>query len=244
MSLGQADRQARARRRLIWGVAKATAALALIGLAGVFAWQTGTSLAELDVRRKSEEIARLSSQIQTLQSDNSALKASAAQAQAQAREWEQRYAADVPTGDPKILLDLAARKLDEGVDMERLTFLIGAAANPRVCDEETERKRLLVKTPIGKVGKDGSAAFAERRITVTAEGEPVVNESGQKEAWFDPARPITVAFAQLDGRIAEASGVVPLRHQMVIGSSEFHFSIDVDERRGFAIVTSERCNFP
>jgi hypothetical protein len=31
---------------------------------------------------------------------------------------------------------------------------------------------------------------------------------------------------------------------MVIGDSEFRFSIDVDERKGFATVTGERCNFP
>ncbi len=244
MSLGQADRQARARRRLIWGLVKWTAALILIALAGLFAYRTGTSLAEIDTRRKNQEIARLSAEVQSLQTENSALKATAAQAQQQARDWQQRYTTEVPTGDSKILLDLATNKLNEGIDMARLTFLISAAANPQVCDAETERKRLMVKTPIGKVGKEASAAFAARKITVTADGEPVVNDSGQKEAWFDPAQPITVRFAQLDGQTVTASGVVPLRHQMVLGESEYRFSIDVDERRGFAIVTSERCNFP
>ncbi len=244
MSLGQADRQARARRQLLWGAAKWAVALAMIGYAGRFAYLTGTSVGDIDAQRKNEEIVRLTAQAQALQADNAALKATATQARTQAQQWEQRYKTEVPTGDRKVLLDLATRKLNEGVDTARLSFLINAATNARVCDEETERKRLLVKTPIGKIGKDGSAAFAERRVTVTADGEPVVNDNGQKESWFDPARSITVHFAQLDGRIVEASGVVPLRHQMVVGDSEFRFAIDADERRGFAIVTSERCNFP
>jgi hypothetical protein len=244
MSLGLADRQARARRRLMWGLAKWTVALAMIGLAGLFAYKTGMSLAEIDAQRKSEQIADLTNRTNGLQTENTALKATMAQAQAQAREWEQRYKTEVPTGDRKLLLDLATRKLDEGVDAARLTFLINAAANARVCDTEPESKRLRVKTPVGKAGKETSAAFADRKITVTADGVPAVNEKGEKESWFDPAQPITVQFAPLDGQTIAATGIVPLQHQMVMGDSEFHFSIDIDERKGFAVVTSERCNFP
>jgi hypothetical protein len=244
MSLGLADRQARARRQLLWGLAKWTVALAMIALAGIFVYMTGASVAKIDVQRKGEQIAELTNRANGLQTENTALKATATQAQAQARDWEQRYKAEVPTGDRKVLLDLATRKLNEGVDMARLTFLINAAANARVCDTEPESKRLRVKTPIGKAGKETSAAFADRKITVTADGVPAVNEKGEKESWFDPTQPVTVQFAQLDGRTVAATGVVPLQHQMVIGDSEFRFSIDIDERKGFAVVTSERCNFP
>jgi hypothetical protein len=244
MSLGLADRQARARRRILWGLAKWTVALAMIGLAGLFAYKTGMSLAEIDSQRKNEQIARLTEQTQALQTENAALKATATQAQTQAQQWEQRYKAEVPTGDRKMLLDLATRKLGEGVETARLTFLINAASNSRTCDTEPESKRLLVKTPIGKAGKEASAAFGDRKITVTAEGVPTVNDNGQKESWFDPAQPITVQFAKLDGQAVAATGIVPLQHQMVMGDSEFRFSIVVDEKRGFALVTSERCNFP
>jgi len=244
MSLGMAERQARARRRVIWGVVKWTAALALIGLAGLFAYKTGTSLTEIDVRHKNDKIAELTAQLQVLQTENAGLRARATQAQQQMKEAEQRHKAEMPTGDSKVLLDLANRKLGEGVDVARLTFLINAASNPRVCDDKPETKRLQVKTPIGKTSKEASAAFADRKITVTAEGQPALDDKGQKESWFDPAQPITVHFAPLGGQAIDASGVVPLQHQMVIGDSEFRFSIDVDERKGFATVTGERCNFP
>jgi type II secretory pathway component HofQ len=228
----------------MWGLVKWAVALAMIGLAGVFAYMTGTSLAEIDVQRKSEQIADLTNRANGLQTENTALRAAASQAQAQARDWEQRYKAEVPTGDRKVLLDLATRKLNEGVDLARLTFLINAAANARVCDAELESKRLRVKTPIGKAGKETSAAFADRKITITADGVPAVNEKGEKESWFDPTQPVTFQFTPLNGQAVAATGIVPLQHQMVMGDSEFHFSIDIDERKGFALVTSERCNFP
>jgi hypothetical protein len=244
MSLGLADRQARVRRQLLWGAVKWTVALAMIGGGLLFAYETGTSLSAIDVQRKDEEIARLTALTQTLQTDNAALKATAAQTHTQGQQWEQRYKSEVPTGDRKLLLDLATRKLNEGVDMARLTFLINAATNARVCDAEPESKRLRVKTPIGKASKETSAAFADRKITVTADGVPAVNDKGEKESWFDPAQPITVQFAQLDGQTVAATGIMPLQHQMVMGDSEFRFSIDIDKRKGFAVVTSERCNFP
>src|SRR5919109_1856849 len=186
MSLGLADRQARARRQLLWGLAKWTVALAMIALGGIFVYMTGASVAKIDVQRKGEQIAELTNRANGLQTENTALKATATQAQAQARDWEQRYKAEVPTGDRKVLLDLATRKLNEGVDMARLTFLINAAANARVCDTEPESKPLRVKTPIGKAGKETSAAFADRKITVTADGVPAGKQKGEKEAWVDP----------------------------------------------------------
>ena len=244
MSLGMAERQARARRRVIWTMVKWAAALALVGLTGMFAYETGTSLAEIDVRKKNDEIAELTAKLQALQTENAGLRARTAQAQQQAKEAEQHYKADMPTGNSKALLDLANSKLAAGVDIVRLTFLINAASNPRVCDDKPETKHVQVKTPIGKVGKEATAAFADRKITVTADGQPALDNKGQKESWFDPAQPITVHFAPLAGHAIDASGVVPLQHQMVIGDSEFRFSVNVDARKGFATVTGERCNFP
>jgi hypothetical protein len=167
-----------------------------------------------------------------------------AEAQQQAAAWEQRYKADMPAGNSKALLDLANSKLAAGVDIVRLTTLINAASNPRVCDDKPETKRVQVKTPIGKTGKDATAAFADHKVTVTADGQPALDNKGQKESWFDPTQPITVHFAPLAGQAIDASGVVPLQHHMVIGDSEFRFSVDVDKSKGFATVTGERCNFP
>src|SRR5215475_10455168 len=132
MSLGMADRQARARRRLIWGLVKWAVALAGIGAAGFIAYRTGTDLAEMDLARLDEKVKTLSLQVQSLQTDNANLRVVASQAQQQAKQWQERYSAAVPTGNAKTVLDLANRKLAEGVPMDRLTQLIDTASNPRI----------------------------------------------------------------------------------------------------------------
>src|SRR5262245_45102215 len=101
MSLGLHDRQARARRRLIWGIVRWAIALALIGLAGLFAYKTGSTLAELDVSRLQSQITELQSQIQNLRNENATLKATVATSAQRAKEWQQRYQAEAPAGDAK-----------------------------------------------------------------------------------------------------------------------------------------------
>ena len=244
MSLGMADRQARARRRLIVGLVKWAVALAGIALAGLFAYRTGTELAELDVARLDGKVKALTEQVQTLQTDNANLKAVAQQAQQQAKQWEQRYTAEVPSGNAKAILDLASRKLADGVPMDRLTLLINMAGNPRVCDDKPEAKRLIVKTALNKPGKDGTTTFADRRLTVTIDGESVVNANGQKESWFDPAQPITLHVVDLGGKTTDIGGAIPMQKSLISGDSEFNFAVAADDKRGFAVVTALRCNFP
>ncbi len=244
MSLGLYDRQQRQRRRMLWALVRWGIGLAVVAAAGLFAYQTGTTLAELDVGRLSGEVAALSGRIESLESENAGLKSTAGSAAQRAAEWEQRYRAEVPTGAAKQIFDLAQQKLAEGVEPGRLAFVIGAAGNPRVCDAEPESKRFIVRTPVARAGKDSSVAFAERTITVTADGAPALNECGQKEGWFDLAQPVTVQFAELGGKTSEARGVLPLQHALVIGDSEWRFAIAADDKRGFAVVTGERCNFP
>jgi hypothetical protein len=244
MSLGLHDRQARARRQLIWGLVRWAVALALIGLAGLFAYKTGSTLAELDVSRLQTQLTELQAQIQSLRNENATLKATVATSAQQAKEWQQRFSAEVPTGDAKAVLDLAQKKLAQGVDVARLRFLIDASSNPRVCDAEPETKRFTVRTPIGKPSRDSATTLANKQITVTADGQPEVNTNGRKEAWFDPAQPVTVKFAELGGKATEATGILPVQHSVVIGDSEFRFTVAADDKRGFVAISAIRCNYP
>jgi len=244
MSLGSQERQARERRRLIWTVVRwGTAAIGVI-LAGAFAYKVGADLAAIDVRRLEYKISELQTANDTLNGEIGAHKATAAQAEQKAREWQSRYEAEMPAGDARTILDLARQKLAEGVGPERIIFLIGAAAKPQVCDAEPESKRFRIRTRIGKSGGNDTAVFADRAITVTALGEPMVNEQGQPEAWYDPAQPITVTVAELGGKSSDVTGALPLHHAVVIGASEYRFSFIADEKKGIAMATATRCDFP
>ncbi|MGH6934178.1 MAG: cell division protein ZapB [Dongiaceae bacterium] len=243
MSLGLHDRQQRQRRRMMWSAVKWGVAMALVFVSGLYAYQTGTSLARIDLNRLEQKVADLSQTIDGLRNENAELKATRADAEQRAVQWEQRYQAEVPSGRAKAIYDLAQQKIKDGVDPGRLAFIIGAAANPRVCDEPTESRTIMVRTSINKTGKN-SASFANRTVTATAEGQPVVNDAGQKEAWFDTAQPVMLRFAEIGGQTTEAAGILPLQQDWVVGDSEFRFNILAEERRGFVTITAERCNFP
>ena len=85
--------------------------------------------------------------------------------------------------------------------------------------------------------------FAEGAVTITASGEAARNAQGQPVAWFDPAKPVTAVFSHLGGESSETNGVLPLHHAIVVGDTEYRFSL-VSGARAFVQVTGEACPFP
>ncbi len=112
----------------------------------------------------------------------------------------------------------------------------------RDCKGEPATRRFLVKTPIYQ-GANDSVNFAANTITVTASGVSATDDAGNPEAWFDPALPITVQFAELGGGQSDVQGILPLHHSLVINDREHKFSI-VAGARGFANVTGDECRYP
>lgn len=242
MSLGLRDSRDRRKRKFRLALFKWVLALALIVLAGVFAYETGSRLAERETIRLKEQIAELSRTIEESRRDDSELKAAAEAAKKGQRDWQQRYEKDVPTGADKQLYELARRKLADGVDFERLKFIIQATENERQCAEGLATRRFIVPTPLYKGGND-SVGFAKATITVTAKGQTSRDKAGNPLARFDPAKEVTLIFAQLGGRVTEVRGILPLHHSVIIGDSEYRFSV-VAGTPGFVLVTGDRCAYP
>jgi len=149
----------------------------------------------------------------------------------------------VPTGDAKQLLALIRKQLDAGIDPKRMSFLITAASPSRNCDKQPLSKRFLAKTPLSS-GAAESASFGDGAVTMTAEGESATDAAGNRQAWFDPAKPVTIRFLLLGGGHSLATGVLPIEHSVVRGDAEYRFVIAAGERRGFIAATAERCKFP
>ncbi len=242
MSLGLRESRNRRRRRFWVGMVKFLLVLGGIGALGFYAYSTGSTLAEHDVTVLREEIGQLSTTNETLVAENDSLKAELAAAEREASSWQGRYQREVPTGEIKTLTDLVVEKAQGGVALDRLAFLIGAAGNAMACDNEPVTKRFIVPTPLYN-GANSWVGFADSTVTVTAMGASAVNESGQVEAWFDPAAPIKITFTQLGGENSEIEGVLPLHHSLLVGGSEYRFAIVAGDR-GFLNVTADRCNFP
>ena len=242
MTLGLHESRLRRRRRARWAALKWALGLGAIIAAGVFAYDTGTTLAEREVQELRQEIADLSARVEELDKANTDLGAEVIMAKRKLEEAERRYAADVPTGQLAQVLGQLREKLNDGVELTRLQFLIESAQNKRDCDAKPETKRFIVQTPL-TTGAHDSVSFADKRVTVTALGEPARNEDGKVEAWFDPAAPVTVHFTLIGGKSKVAAGILPLHASVVLDDSEYRYTISAGQR-GFVQVTGDRCDYP
>ena len=245
MSLGLHERQQKARLRTWWILLVVIIAVLFEILLIKFAIMTGVELSKIDIARLDERIVELQTEIKTLEAHKQQLANAAKAADDRSKEWERKYDLGVPNGISKELFDQMQAQLQKGVPPDRMALFIGQASKPRSCDPAPESVQLYVRTGIGKPGGKFETTFGGHRLTVTINGDPAVNKDGQKEAWFDTEKPVTVNFTDPVGTTWDMSGVLPLNRQMVVGDSEFQISFGVEEkRRGYAQITSARCNFP
>lgn len=242
MSLGLRERRVHRRRQMRWRLFKWTVTLAAIVAAGVYSYETGNRLAEREVTRLHEEIDGLALRIEELEEQNARLADTAALADQHAQEWQQRYRREIPSGEIKKLYDLTRRKLEEGVNAGRLAFVLSEAADRTECADGIETKRFYVKTPLYR-GANDAVSFGNNVVTVTAQGVPAVDGAGNQQARYDPAKPVVVRFSRLGGDASEATGLLPLHHALVIGDSEYRFSM-VAGAAGMMKVTGGRCSYP
>lgn len=217
--------------------------LGAIAALGAVSYRSGSELALRDVRRLEQDVARLSREIAGLQGQNALLAGENAAARLREQELRRRYAAEVPAGRARDLLEIVNARLAAGVSAERLKFVLEAAGEASACDGKPATKRFIVRTPISS-GANAAVGFAGSAITVTAEGESALNDRGAPEAWFDPAKPVTVRFTALGGKALEASGLLPLHRSVVYNGDEYRFTAATADQRGFLNVTADRCEFP
>ncbi len=237
------SRRSRQRRRKFW-LGLLIAIVVIGGLFGIGyqAHETGAKFARRDVDRLEKELAGAKTNIDALKLENTEMIAELADARQREQQWRSKYDADVPKAPLSDLLALLKKKINQKVAPSRLSFVIDAAENRRDCNEQPETKRFLVRTPLYQ-GANDSVTFANSRLTVVASGASATNASGNIEAWFDAAKPVTVQFISLGGATTQTTGMLPLHHSIVLSDREYRFSVTLG-RRGFATVTGAHCAYP
>ena len=240
MSLGLRESRRNGRRqrrgRVFRGILVATILVAL----GVAAYLVGSDLARNEVAQLRETNRGLTERLATQSQRANRLQALADAAQDSEREWRRRYAQDVPSGATKTLVSRIQTHIEGGADPDRLALFVDAAARPPVCDDAPTTKRFLVRTPL-YVGSNDSVSFANNALTVTAIGQPATDLDGKPEAWFDPAKPLTLRIVAIGGDVDETAGPLPLHRAVMWGGAEYRFSVVNGESRGFVRVTADRC---
>lgn len=237
------DRDRRSRRwRAWWALLRWGVALGAIVAAGVYAYDLGTRLARQDVGRLEAELVGARAERDAAIAERDTAAEARAAAEAETAAWQARHAAEVPTGALADLAALVGRRLGEGMDAERLAFVIERASAVRDCPAAPQTKRFLVQTPLSD-GAGAAVGFADGTVTVSGTGVSAQDGSGNPLARFDPTQPVTLRFALIDGTVSEASGTLPLNHAVVSGAFEHRFSVIAGDG-GFAVVTGETCRFP
>jgi len=217
--------------------------LIFLGGAGAFAYATGSKLAQLEVEELEDQVAELKATRGELKAEKTDLKRKLENTNEELAAWKKRYKQNVPQGKPAELFSLMKRRLSNGVDAERLTFVIQQAQSEASCDAGPETRRFIVQTPLSDGAAD-SVSFADNSVTVTARGASAKDAQGRPEAWFDPNKPVTVTINRPGGEGRTLKGTLPLHPAVVAQGDEHRFSILAGDQRGFAEVTWQRCEYP
>lgn len=233
MKLGSSRRrESQRRRQRVWlGLLKWSLLIGAVVMAGGYAWYTGSSVARREVEQLQAENTQFKLDIDKLQSQIAEIKG---------REAGLRQ--QVPPENLRKLMELLQGKVNGGVPIDRLEFIIGTAQATRSCDAAPITKRFFVQTPVRQI-PGAVASFGDNAITITADGNPTVNSEGKLEAWFDPVQAVTITFAEAKGVTTKATGVLPIQRSMVVGDHEYKFTVTAGAQ-GIVNVTQERCHYP
>ena len=242
MALGSSDYDARYRRRRVRSTVRWVIYICLLVIAGMLSYDAGLDAAVQPVVELREEIGRLQSEKRDLMTTMGDLSIEVERARSQIHLLEAQYKREIPDAITRQLLSTLQQKLAAGVSAERLAFVMRETNNNRACADKPATKRFMVSTPLYK-GAAGAVTFFDNAVTVTGMGASARDETGNPEAWFDPAKPIEVEFVHVDGGAAKTAGRLPLHHSLVVNDTEYRFSI-TQGPQGFVYVAGDRCKFP
>lgn len=257
MALGNFDSHERSGKRTLIGALKLVLQLAVLVSASLFSYQYAIERIKAREITLDEANRDMVKRTTDLESTANRLRVGLREAAARTRELEERLAKEVPTGDRGRLFRVMNERLDAGVPVGRMEFLLTNARSPANC-QALESRRINV----GLRGRVTARAtqLAGGGVGVRAEGEPVRDRAGNPENSFDPTKPVTVHIAA-GGREWNVSGVPrpaptsppagqpappapPRLTQSVVGEGkEYHLTFALGAKSGLEI-SGEVCDFP
>ena len=241
MRVSSYNPQSRYRRRNSERMSAFLVVLITLGIAfGLGFWMGGQNAGRQE-RVLKTEVEDLLNQRETLQDEVTEARAQAQTAQKRYEQLQATYEETLPEGPLRDLLVLLRQQIKEGRSPERLEFLIRSARPPRNCTEP-ETKRFILSTPAYD-GPESRVSLASGALTIKGSGQSAVNAKGLPEAWFDPSKTVKIQFLAKEGESRTKSGVLPVRHSMVLQGREYRITV-AEGARSFAKVTFDSCDYP
>lgn len=206
----------------------------LIGYVG------GNKKYEQNMRQMSQQSKEMQRSVENAEAQSTRARAEYQTLAIKYQQLENQYKRDIPQGDLALLNALVKEQLDKGLTVERMIQVIRAAQPPRNCTQP-QNKRFILSTPAYK-GPKSAITFADGAITVTGSGEPSINTSQEKEAWFDPGKPVNITFNVIGGKKETKTGLLPMHHTIITRGKEYRFTIS-EGPRSFITISGDSCDY-
>jgi len=231
------------RRRVFWNVVRLLIGAALLGFFAIAGYEAGRSESAHLLERQADDLDAAAARKLALTEELAMAEDRATRLEDQLTSLRLDYAANVPTAELKPLLTLLQARIRAGVDRSRLAFVIEQAGRERDCRPGVETNRLVVRTPVTTV-LDNAVAFADQRITISGDGRPARDPSGEPLDWYDPAAPITLRFLTITGDLSRVAGRLPLVHSVIMNDREWYFQATAAAEPGYVDITAQSCAYP
>lgn len=240
MSLSNYNPHTRYKERAAQRMASALGTLAIIFIAMLLGFWLGKQYGAERSITLQDEVKALTEERDSLQTNVMELSATAQTANKRYEQLQEEVASIIPEGPMQDLVTLVRDQLKQGMDPERLSFVVRSARPPTGC-VDPDSKRFVVSTPAYK-GPKSVALIADGVVEVFGTGASARNQKGLPEAWYDPAKRVAISFKS-GTKTETKKGVLPLRYSVVADNREYRFTIEAGAR-SFAKVTFDSCAYP
>ena len=190
--------------------------------------------------RLKDEVKTLTTERDELQTQVTKLSATAQTANRRYQQLQEEVESILPAGPMQDLVTLVREQLKQGMDAERLSFVIRSARPPTGCTEP-QSKRFVINTPTYN-GPSSFASIADGKIKITGNGQSARNKNNLAEAWYDPSKAVNITIVNGDKRETK-EGILPLRYSTILENREYRFTIE-SGARSFAKVVFDSCAYP
>lgn len=240
MSLNNYNPHRRYKERAAQRFASFLALMAFVLVSVLIGFWLGKQYGATQLISLKDEVESLSAERDLLQEKVTDLSAIAQTANMRFEQLQEEVKSIIPEGPMQSLVTLVREQLQEGMDPERLSFVIRSARPPTGC-VDPETKRFVVNTPAYN-GPKSFAAIADGLIEVYGSGASARNSKNLPEAWYDPAKKVKINFKH-NNKVETKRGTLPLRYSVVAGDREYRFTIEPGAR-SFAKVIFDSCAYP
>lgn len=231
----------RYRQRARESLYKTLAVMACFGATLAVGYVGGQKKQEQEVRTLREQAEQAIQNRTTAEAESSKTHSSYQTLKIQFDQLTEQYKRDVPHGDLGLLTSLVKEQIEKGLAVERMAQIIRSAQPPQNCTQAIN-KRLIASTPNYK-GPESVVTFADGMITARGSGESSINSKKEKEAWFDPGKPVKIVFTTIGGKEEIKEGLLPLHHTIIYKNKEYRFTVS-EGPRSFIAIASDSCDYP